>query len=97
MLANIIGGLSGPAIKPVALRMIWQVAGKVSLPLIGVGGIMTAEDAIEFIIAGASAIQIGTANFLDPSVSIKVLSGVEDYLIKHRMKRIDSLIGSLET
>lgn len=97
MLANIIGGLSGPAIKPVALRMIWQVAGKVSLPLIGVGGIMTAEDAIEFIIAGASAIQIGTANFLDPSVSIKVLAGVEDYLIKHRMKRIDNLIGSLET
>lgn len=94
-LGNIIGGLSGPAIKPVALKMVWQVFKTVKLPLIGIGGIMTAEDAIEFMIAGASAIQIGTANFVDPQAAIKMLDGIEEYFRKNTIKNVNELVGSL--
>ncbi len=94
-LGNVIGGLSGPAIKPVALKMVWQVAKAVKLPLIGIGGIMTAEDAIEFMIVGASAVQVGTANFIDPQASIKIIAGIEDYLKRNKMKDLRELVGSL--
>ena len=79
-LKNITGGLSGPAIKPVALRMVWQVAQKVSIPVIGIGGIMTAEDALEFMIAGARAVQIGTANFVNPCATIEIIDGIHHYM-----------------
>ncbi|MDP2681264.1 MAG: dihydroorotate dehydrogenase [Deltaproteobacteria bacterium] len=94
-LGNIIGGLSGPAIKPVALKMVWQVAKAVKTPLIGIGGIMTAEDAIEFMLVGASAVQVGTANFIDPEASIKMIEGIEDYCRKNGVKRVSELAGSL--
>ncbi len=96
-LANIIGGLSGPAIKPVALRMVWQAAQAVSIPVIGIGGIGTAEDAIEFLLAGASAVQVGTANFYVPSAAKKIVSGLEEYLQRHSEERISNLIGALNT
>ncbi|MBI5287150.1 MAG: dihydroorotate dehydrogenase [Deltaproteobacteria bacterium] len=92
-LANITGGLSGPAIRPIAVRMVWEVAQVVSIPVIGIGGIMSAKDALEFILAGASAIQVGTANFVDPSASIKIIDGIEDYMIRHKVRRITSLVG----
>lgn len=95
ILANITGGLSGPAIKPVALRMVWQVAKTVDIPIIGVGGIMNAQDALEFIIVGASAVQIGTANFIDPSISIKIIEGIKDYCEKNGVRDIKDLIGTL--
>jgi dihydroorotate dehydrogenase (NAD+) catalytic subunit len=97
VLSTITGGLSGPAVKPVALRMVWQVANAVNIPVIGMGGIMNATDAIEFILAGASAIQIGTANFIDPNISVKVLDGIEDYMVRHKITRISDLVGQLET
>lgn len=96
-LANIIGGLSGPAIKPIALRMVWQTARAVSIPVIGIGGIGTAEDAVEFLLAGATAVQVGTANFYDPSAAEKIVDGLEDYLQRHNEKRIANLIGALDT
>ena len=96
ILSTITGGLSGPAVKPVALCMVWQVANAVKIPVIGMGGIMNAQDAIEFIIAGASAIQVGTANFIDPTVSIKVLEGIENYLIEHKFSSVKELVGSLQ-
>jgi dihydroorotate dehydrogenase (NAD+) catalytic subunit len=96
-LANIIGGLSGPAIKPVALRMVWQTARAVSIPVIGIGGIGTAEDAVEFLLAGASAVQVGTANFYDPSAAEKIIAGLEEYLRRHGEERISNLIGALDT
>ncbi len=96
ILSTVTGGLSGPAIKPVALRMVWQVAQAVKVPIVGMGGIMSAQDAIEFLLAGASAIQIGTANFIDPTVSVKILEGIEDYLIRHNMKSVNELIGALD-
>jgi dihydroorotate dehydrogenase (NAD+) catalytic subunit len=96
LLSTVTGGLSGPAVKPIALRMVWQVAKAVKVPVVGMGGIMNATDAIEFILAGASAIQIGTANFIDPSVSEKVLVGIEDYLIRHKLSSVNELIGALE-
>lgn len=95
LLANITGGLSGPAIKPVALRMVWQVAKAVDIPIIGIGGIMNAQDALEFIIAGASAVQIGTANFIDPDVSTKIIEGIKEYCEKNEIRDIKNLIGSL--
>ena len=95
-LANITGGLSGPAIKPVALRMVWQVAEAVSIPVIGIGGIVSAKDAIEFLIAGASAVQVGTANFINPCATIEILDGIEQYLKETRITRLDQLIGSLD-
>lgn len=96
VLSTITGGLSGPAVKPVALRMVWQVAGAVKIPVIGMGGIMNATDAIEFLLAGASAIQIGTANFIDPTTPVKVLEGIEAYMNRHKIQRITDLIGALE-
>ncbi len=89
------GGLSGPAVKPVAVRMVWQVAKAVRIPVIGLGGIMTTEDAIEFLMAGASAIEIGTANFIDPSVSVKVAQGISDWLDRHNYKSIQEIIGAV--
>ena len=90
------GGLSGPAVKPVALRMVYQVARAVKIPVIGLGGIMTATDAIEFLLAGASAIEIGTANFLDPTISVKVAQGINEYLEKHGFKSVKEIIGICE-
>lgn len=90
------GGLSGPAVKPVALRMVWQVAKAVKIPVIGLGGISNAHDAIEFLLAGATAIQIGTANFIDPAVTIKIRDGINDYLDKHGCKSVTEIIGALE-
>ncbi len=96
-IANITGGLSGPAIKPVAVRMVWQVARMSTVPVVGIGGITSAADALEFLIAGASAIQIGTANFIDPAVSMHVIDGIERYMKDHGFSRLPELIGSLET
>ena len=96
VLSTVTGGLSGPAIKPVALRMVWQAYHAVKIPIIGMGGIMNATDAIEFILAGSTAIQIGTANFIDPKVSIRVLEGIEAYCEKHGVSEVNSLIGALE-
>ena len=90
------GGLSGPAVKPVALRMVWQVAKAVKIPVIGLGGIMTATDAIEFLMAGATAIEIGTANFIDPAVTIKVRDGIDDWLDRHGCKSVQEIIGVLD-
>ena len=90
------GGLSGPAVKPVALRMVWQVAKAVKIPVIGLGGIMTATDAIEFLMAGAAAIEIGTANFIDPAVTIKVRDGIDDWLDRHGCKSVQEIIGVLD-
>lgn len=87
------GGLSGPAVKPVAVRMVWQVAKAVKIPVIGLGGIMTAEDAIEFLMAGATAIEIGTANFIDPAVTIKVRDGISNWLDSHGCKSVQEIIG----
>ena len=94
-LANITGGLSGPAIKPVALRLVWEVYKSVSIPIVGMGGIMNATDASEFFIAGASAVAIGTANFVNPKASIEVIEGLHAYLQKMNMKSIEELVGSL--
>jgi dihydroorotate dehydrogenase (NAD+) catalytic subunit len=95
-LANITGGLSGPAIKPIALRMVWQVVKRVSIPVIGIGGIMTATDVLEFLIVGARAVQIGTANFVNATAIMDILSGLEDYLEKHHIADICDLIGTLK-
>ncbi|MFP4531607.1 MAG: dihydroorotate dehydrogenase [Desulfobacterales bacterium] len=96
-LGNITGGLSGPAIKPVALRMVWQAAQAVNVPVIGIGGITTAEDALEFIIAGASAVQVGTANFTNPAVTMEVIEDIESFLKQQGIERITDLIGTLKT
>ncbi|MCR4922287.1 MAG: dihydroorotate dehydrogenase [Bacteroidaceae bacterium] len=90
------GGLSGPAVKPVALRMVWQVAHAVGIPVIGLGGIVSATDAVEFLLAGASAVEIGTANFLDPAVTIKVIQGINDYLERHGFTSVKEIIGLCE-
>lgn len=90
------GGLSGPAVKPVALRMVWQVAKAVNVPIIGLGGIMNATDAIEFLLAGATAIQIGTANFIDPAITVKVAQGINEYLDKHGYSNVNEIIGALK-
>lgn len=95
-LANITGGLSGPAIRPVAVRMVWQAANAVKIPIIGIGGIMTAEDALEFIIAGATAVQVGTANFVTPTATIDIINGLERYLIDNNLADIKELIKSLK-
>ena len=95
-LANITGGLSGPAIKPVAVRMVWQVAQAVKLPVIGIGGIMNARDALEFFIAGASAIEIGTANFVNPRATMDILEGIKIYLQQNNIDKLSSIIGTLE-
>ena len=90
------GGLSGPAVKPVALRMVWQVAKAVKIPVVGLGGICTATDAIEFLMAGATAIEIGTANFIDPAVTIKVRDGINDWLDSHGCHSVQEIIGTLD-
>jgi len=97
LLKNVTGGLSGPAIKPVALRMVWQVAKAVKIPVIGIGGIMNAKDALEFLIVGAAAVQVGTANFVDPVACIRILEGIEDYLKRHDLDSLGDLVGSLRT
>jgi dihydroorotate dehydrogenase (NAD+) catalytic subunit len=96
-MANITGGLSGPAIKPVALRMVWQVVQAVKIPVIGIGGIMTAEDALEFLIAGATAVQVGTANFVNPRVTMDIIDGIEIFLAQRKIARVADVIGTLET
>lgn len=90
------GGLSGPAIKPVALRMVWQVAKAVKIPVIGMGGIMNAIDAIEFFMAGATAVEIGVANFIDPAISVKIAEGIEEWLVAHHIDDIHDIIGALK-
>ena len=96
ILSTVTGGMSGAAVKPIALRMVWQVAQAVKIPVIGLGGIMNWKDAVEFMLAGASAIQIGTANFIDPAVTIKVAEGINDYLDRHGYKSVKEIIGALE-
>ncbi|MEG0454665.1 MAG: dihydroorotate dehydrogenase, partial [Bacteroides sp.] len=96
ILSTVTGGLSGAAVKPIALRMVWQVANAVKMPVIGLGGIMNWKDAVEFLLAGASAIQIGTANFIDPAVTIKVVDGINDYLDRQGCKSVSEIIGALE-
>ena len=96
-LANIVGGLSGPAIKPVALRMVWQTAQNIKIPVIGIGGITTAEDAIEFLLAGASAIEVGTANFVNPRVTEEIINGIARYISGCHADSISDIIGSLHT
>ena len=95
-LINTLLGMSGAAVKPIALRMVWQVAKAVKIPVIGLGGIMNWRDAVEFLLAGASAIQIGTANFIDPTVTVKVAEGIDDYLNRHGFKSVTDIIGALE-
>ena len=97
VLSTITGGLSGACIKPIALRMVWQVSKSVKIPIVGLGGIMNATDAIEFLLAGASAVQIGTANFIDPSVTIKVVEGINQYLDANNFQSVQEIIGGLET
>ncbi len=94
-LSTITGGLSGPAVKPIALRMVWQVSQAVKIPIFGMGGIMNAADAIEFMLAGSTAVQIGTANFIDPTVSIKVIEGIEDYMQRNKITDVNDLIGAM--
>jgi dihydroorotate dehydrogenase (NAD+) catalytic subunit len=94
-LSTITGGLSGPAVKPVALRMVWQVAGAVKIPVIGMGGIMNADDAMEFLLAGATAIQIGTASFIDPQISVKTIGGISEYLVSKGFRDVNQIIGLL--
>lgn len=96
VLSTVTGGLSGPCVKPVALRMVWQVAKAVKIPVVGLGGIMNATDAIEFFLAGASAIQIGTANFIDPAVTLKVVAGINEYLDRHGFSSVKEIVGALK-
>ena len=97
ILSTITGGLSGPAVKPVALRMVWQTAQAVKVPIIGMGGIATATDAIEFLLAGATAIEVGTYNFVDPTATIQIIEGIENYMLRHGFSNITELIGALNT
>jgi dihydroorotate dehydrogenase (NAD+) catalytic subunit len=95
-IATITAGLSGPAIRPVAVRMVWEVYQKIKIPIIGMGGIMDTSSALEFFMAGATAISIGTANFVNPKVSIEIIEGLKKYLLKNKIKNIQTLIGSLK-
>ena len=96
VLSTVTGGLSGACVKPIALRMVWQVAKAVKIPVVGLGGIMNATDAIEFLLAGATAVEIGTANFIDPQITVKVVEGIEAYLDRHGCKSVQEIIGGLE-
>ena len=97
-LARVVGGLSGPAIKPVALRMVWQVARVLpGLPIVGMGGIMDGTDAVEFLLAGASAVAVGTANFVDPTSAVRVVDGIREYCVRHGVERVSDLVGALES
>ena len=95
MLSTITGGLSGPAIKPIALRMVWQVANTVKIPVVGLGGIMNATDAIEFLLVGATAVQVGTANFIDPAISVKIVDGIDKYLDDNGFKSVSEIVGGM--
>lgn len=95
MLSAVTGGLSGPAVRPVAVRMVWQVAKAVKIPVVGLGGILTARDALEFIMAGATAVEIGTANFVDPSVTVKIIDGIDEYLDRHGLRDLASIRGCI--
>jgi dihydroorotate dehydrogenase (NAD+) catalytic subunit len=97
ILSTITGGLSGPAVKPVALRMVWQVYKAIRIPIFGIGGIMNATDAIEFMLAGSAAIQVGTANFIDPEISVKIINGIDQYLDRHHISSVKELVGALES
>jgi dihydroorotate dehydrogenase (NAD+) catalytic subunit len=96
VLGNVVGGLSGPAVKPVAIRTVWQVYQEVKLPIIGMGGIMTAEDALEFILAGAAAVAVGTANFVNPRATMEVLEGIKKYMAEHGVQNINELVGAAQ-
>ena len=96
VLSTVTGGLSGPCVKPVALRMVWQVARAVKIPVIGMGGISNARDAVEFLLAGATAVQIGTYNFIDPAVSVSVIEGIDEYLDRHGFNEVSQIVGALE-
>ena len=94
-LANKTGGMSGPAVKPVAVRMVYQVAQSVNIPIIGMGGIATAEDALEFILAGATAVSVGTANFFNPYATVEIAEGIENYMKRHNIEKLTDLIGAV--
>ena len=96
ILSTVTGGMSGAAVKPIALRMVWQGAKAVNIPVVGLGGIMNWKDAVEFLLAGATAIQIGTANFIDPAITVKVAEGINDYLDRHGYSSVRDIIGALE-
>ena len=96
VVSTVTGGLSGPCVKPIALRMVWQVFHAVQIPIVGLGGIMNATDAVEFLLAGARAIEIGTANFIDPRVTLKVIDGIDNYLDRHGCRSVDEIIGALK-
>ena len=96
LLSTVTGGMSGACVKPIALRMVWQVSKAVKIPVVGLGGIMNATDAVEFMLAGATAIEIGTANFIDPAITVKVAEGINDYLERHGFKDVKEIIGALE-
>ena len=95
ILGNVTGGLSGPAIKPIALKMVWEAARTVKIPIAGIGGISCAADALEFILAGATAVAVGTANFTDPAAAPAIVEGIEAYLVRHNMSAVTGLVGSL--
>ena len=96
ILSTITGGMSGPAVKPIALRMVWQVSNAVKIPVVGMGGITNGKDAIEFLLAGASAIEVGTANFMNPAVTGEIVDYIEDYLVRHNFSSVDEIIGGLQ-
>ena len=96
VLSTVTGGLSGPAVKPIALRMVWQTAQAIKLPIIGMGGIATTSDAIEFLLAGASAIEVGTYNFVDPTATVKIVDGIEDYMRRHGFSSVNDLVRALQ-
>ena len=96
VLSTVTGGLSGPCIKPVALQMVWRTSRAVKIPVVGMGGIMDWKDAVEFLLAGATAIQVGTANFIDPTVCEKVIDGINDYLERYHYNSVNEIIGSLD-
>jgi dihydroorotate dehydrogenase (NAD+) catalytic subunit len=95
-LSTVIGGLSGPAVKPVALRMVWEVSSAVRIPVIGIGGILQPEDAVEFLICGATAVQVGTAQFRDPLACARIIRGLEEYMERHQVEDVRELIGSMD-
>jgi dihydroorotate dehydrogenase (NAD+) catalytic subunit len=96
-LTNIVGGLSGPAIRPIAVRMVYECRRAVKIPIIGMGGIATAEDVLEFMIAGANAVQVGTMNFVDPFIWGKLLDGIRDYMVQHGIARLQDVVGTVDT
>lgn len=96
LLSTVTGGMSGAAVKPIALRMVWQVSRAVGIPVVGLGGIMNGRDAVEFLLAGASAIEIGTANFIDPAITVKVADEINAYLDRHGFKSVKEIVGALE-